>query len=333
MATIKDIANLAGVSPASVSRILNNDPTLSVPMQTRQKVFNAAKELGYEKKKRKNDDTNMVIGIIQWLSPIQETEDPYYLSVRQGVEDFCFQNHISIKRAFYTDVDFLSSLEGVDGLVCIGKYGSKDIEIFKNICKNIIFLDMNIDPIHECCIVLDFKNAIKTVVSHLHSLGHQTIGYIGGLEYTDQQLYPDVRKKYFMRFCDELHIEYQDYIIEKEFSIESGFTMMNELIQEKRIPSAIFAASDPIAIGALKALALHDIKVPEDISLVGFDNIDTANYTYPPLTTIFAPTFDMGFMGARLLYDAFKRNENLSPFRIQLPCYLIERESCTKKKD
>ena len=79
MATIKDIALKAGVSSASVSRILNNDATLNVPQETRQRVFDAAKELGYEKKKKKFDDTIMTIGIVQWMSPIQETDDPYYL--------------------------------------------------------------------------------------------------------------------------------------------------------------------------------------------------------------------------------------------------------------
>lgn len=107
--------------------------------------------------------------------------------------------------------------------------------------------------------------------------------------------------------------------------------MMNDLIQAQQVPSAIFAASDPIAIGALRALHQNGMKVPQDVSIIGFDNIDTANYTSPPLTTIFAPTFDMGYMGARMLFDAFKRNENISPVRIQLPCFLIERESCTKR--
>ena len=148
MATIKDIALKAGVSSASVSRILNNDATLNVPQETRQRVFDAAKELGYEKKKKKFDDTIMTIGIVQWMSPIQETDDPYYLSIRQGVEEFCFQNKISIKRVFQTVVDYLSSLEGVEGLVCIGKYSQKDIDTLKKVCPNIIYLYMNVDPIH-----------------------------------------------------------------------------------------------------------------------------------------------------------------------------------------
>lgn len=70
--------------------------------------------------------------------------------------------------------------------------------------------------------------------------------------------------------------------------------MTYELIKNKKLPSAIFAASDPIAIGAMRALKQYDIKIPEDISIIGFDNIETTNYTDPPLTTVFAPTFDMG---------------------------------------
>lgn len=331
MATIKDIALKAGVSSASVSRILNNDATLNVPQETRQRVFDAAKELGYEKKKKKFDDTIMTIGIVQWMSPIQETDDPYYLSIRQGVEEFCFQNKISIKRVFQTDVDYLSSLEGVGGLVCIGKYSQKDMDTLKKVCPNIIYLDMNVDPIHEGCIVLDFKNAIRLVIDYFHQLHHQNIGYLGGLEWIDQKRYPDVRKKYFKRFCDQYQMNYNDYIMEDAFSIESGFTMMNELIQNKKVPTAIFAASDPIAIGALRALTQNGYQVPQDVSIIGFDNIDTANYTSPPLTTIFAPTFDMGYMGARMLFDSFRRNENISPIRVQMPCFLIERESCAKR--
>lgn len=327
MATIKDIATLAGVSSASVSRILNNDFSLNVPEETRKKVFQAAKELGYEKKNRKTADNVMTIGIIQWLSPVQETEDPYYLSIRQGVEDFCFKNKIVIKRVFKTDVGYINQLDDIQGLVCIGKYSDKDRQQLKNICQNIIFLDMNINPINDCCIVLDFKNAMKIVVNYLKDLNHKTIGYLGGQEFLDGNLYHDVRKKYFTRYCDKYNLTYQDYVLEDNYSIDSGFNMMNEMIKTGNLPSAIFAASDPIAIGALRALKENNIRVPQDISIIGFDNIETANYTTPPLTTIFAPTFDMGYTGARYVYDAFKRKENLPYIKVLMPCYLIERES------
>ena len=136
MATIKDIAELAKVSSASVSRVLNNDPTLSVPKETRQRVLDAANQLGYKKKNKKVYDTVMTLGIIQWISPIEESNDPYYLSIRQGVEEYCFKNKIAIKRVFKTDVDYLNQLEDIQGLVCIGKYSQEDIETYKKICSN-----------------------------------------------------------------------------------------------------------------------------------------------------------------------------------------------------
>ena len=184
---------------------------------------------------------------------------------------------------------------------------------------------MNIDPIHECCILLDFKNAVKDVVSYL-SQKHTSIAYLGGKEIIHDKLYHDQRKEYFKHYCKKYNIDYS--ISEETFSIESGFNMTYELIKNKKLPSAIFAASDPIAIGAMRALKQYDIKIPEDISIIGFDNIETTNYTDPPLTTVFAPTFDMGFMAARQLFDAFKHNENISPIKILLPCFLIERNSC-----
>ena len=173
--------------------------------------------------------------------------------------------------------------------------------------------------------LLDFKNAVKDVVSYL-SQKHTSIAYLGGKEIIHDKLYHDQRKEYFERYCKEYNIDY--FISEETFSIESGFNMTYELIKNKKLPSAIFAASDPIAIGAMRALKQYDIKIPEEVSIIGFDNIETTNYTDPPLTTVFAPTFDMGFMAARQLFDAFKHNENISPIKILLPCFLIERNSC-----
>lgn len=327
MATIKDIAALAGVSSASVSRILNNDFTLNVPQSTRDKVMNAANTLGYVKKKKKTEQTSMSIGIVQWISPTREVEDPYYLSIRQGVESFCEKNKISIQRVFFTDVDYQKRLEHVDGLVCIGKFSREQRTSLRAICRNLIFLDMNMDPLTECCVTLDFKAAIRNVIEQFAQQGHRKVGYLGGREYIDGQLYQDDRLKYFRRYTEQNQMITEPYIIEGDYSIESGYAMMNEMIARGDIPTAVFAASDPIAIGAMRALQENGLRVPGDVSIIGFDDIETAKYTNPPLTTILAPTHDIGIFGTRLLYDAFRRNENLSIFRVQIPCYLVQRDS------
>lgn len=330
LATIKDIANKAGVSSATVSRILNQDQTLNVPIETKQLVLKTAQELNYQKKIKKNKNI-ITIGIIEWYSLQQEIDDPYYLSIRNGVEEYCLKNNIGIVRVFKDDINFIQSLENVNGLVCIGKFSMEHIKQFEAINRNIIFVDMFMNPIHHCHIVLDFKNALKDVIEYLKKLEHHHIGFLGGKEYLDETVeYEDTRKKYFIKFCEENHVDYSSWIKEGSYTIESGYNMMNEMINDGQLPEAIFCASDPIAIGALKALHEHHIKVPEDISVIGFDNIDHANYTNPPLTTVFAPTFDMGSMAAQYLYEAIKATHLTSPIRVQLPCFLIERESCQK---
>ena len=109
MATIKDIAKLANVSSATVSRILNEDATLSVMEETRIAVFEAAAALGYNKKERKKNKETMSIGLIHWYTLQQEMEDPYYASLRCGVEEYCQRQHILIIRVFQNDSDFVSA--------------------------------------------------------------------------------------------------------------------------------------------------------------------------------------------------------------------------------
>lgn len=136
MATIKDIANAAGISAGAVSRILNNDPTLSVSPETKRKVFEIAQELGYQKAKIR-DKSLFKMGILQWFSAEQEMQDSYYLLVRQGIEDYCQKHSIGIIRAFQSDEASIKTLQGVDGLICIGKFSHEEVQKFMNICPNI----------------------------------------------------------------------------------------------------------------------------------------------------------------------------------------------------
>lgn len=330
MATIKDVANEAQVSPATVSRILNQDPSLNVPDETRQAVFQAAQKLNYTKKRKSHLKNNFTIGIVQWYTLQQEINDPYYLSIRQGVENFCLKNKISILRTFKNDINYIEAIDNVDGLICIGKFSQKDMNHLEKICRNIIFLDMFMPSIQVHSISLDFKNAIIDALDYIVSLEHHKIGYLGGKEYLeDQMLYPDMRKQTFINYCEEHQIDYQNYVLEDQFTRESGYSMMCELINSHRLPDAIIAASDPIAIGAMRALQEHHIRIPEDISIIGFDDIQEASFTNPPLTTIYAPAKEMGEYGASLIYHM---KDIKIASQIQLPCTLIERDSCKKRK-
>lgn len=331
MATIRDVAKKANVSVATVSRILNNDSTLSTSPETKQRVLNAAKELDYTKKKKVISSPNCTIGILQWFSAAQEMEDQYYLMMRHGIEDCCARNSINIVRKFKTDTDYMTALKEVDGIICLGKFSKQEIQQLKSHTSNIVFLDMGVEDPDITSITLDFNQAVNTALEYLYNSGHKKIGFLGGVETEeDNSELPDERLGIFKTFCEKHNIEYDKYIGMAEFNISSGYSIMSKLIGEGNVPTAIFAANDPIAIGAMRALQDQGYKVPEDVSVIGFNNIEISNYTNPPLTTMDAPVYAMGVYGVTIVYQMITLGSKSLPsaMRIKLPCKLEIRNSC-----
>lgn len=334
MATIKDIASKANVSSATVSRILNHDDTLSVTANTRERVLKIAQELHYMKKKAAAPQT--ALGIFQWYSMFQELEDPYYQAIRIGIETYCASRQIDVVRSFRSDSNYMDALQRVHSLICIGKFDEKMMAEFEKITKNIIFLDMKTSRIRCNTISLDFHQAVIDVMDYLTSLGHRHIGYLGGKEQLDDDTYYfEERKDVFLRYCREHDILCDPYIMEDEFSAESGYQMALKLIQSENLPTAIFAASDPIALGAMRALYENGYRVPEDVSVVGFDDINVASFSNPPLTTVHAPAEFMGEYAAHFITLLSKDAslEYQTPVRLTLPCSLVIRDSCSKPRE
>jgi len=330
MATIKDIAAAANVSAAAVSRILNNDETLNVSPETRQKVLDTAKALHYVKRNKPAVKSAFTLGIVQWFSSQQELEDSYYLLIRQGIEDYCLAHNIQIIRTYKSDVNYSEALKDADCMICIGKFSQEEIDSLVQLNDSILFLDMPVDDPDITTITMDFKDAVNQVMDYLTRLGHREIGFLTGQEYVDEDtLYPDYRKELFISYCERNGLHYQPYLKEGQFQIDSGYNMMCELIDADTLPTAVFAASDPIAMGAIKALMEHGLSVPGDVSVIGFDDISIAKFTMPPLTTVHAPAYHMGNYGASILHHIVKEHLGTA-MKIQLPCKLVIRNSCKK---
>ena len=336
MTTIRDIAKVAGVSPGAVSRILNNDATLHVSAETRKNVLDTAKKLNYKKNPRANTPVlknTFTMGIVLWFSAEEELKDNYYLKARQGVEDFCEKNKINILRVFPGDSENFSKLNEVDGLICIGKFSRQEIKNFIDICNNIVFLDMAVDEFNITSLSMDFEHAVYNALDYLTGLGHRKIAFLGGKEYVgNSELIPDARTTAYIKYLNHRKMNYKKYFKEGSFTFESGYKMMNELLEENDIPTAVFAANDVIALGAMKAIREKGYKIPDDISVVGFNDEEASAYITPPLTTIHAPAYDMGQHGANLVYVA----SNLSiktPLKAKIPCELVVRESCAGNKN
>lgn len=334
MATIRDVAKAANVSIATVSRVLNFDATLNVPESTKKKVFETVEKMGYKKKeiKKKNNYTRYRVGIVQWYTNEKELADPFYHAIRVGVESTLHQNNIEIIRSFKNEDDYFTKLKDLDGLLCIGKFSKTEVAEFRKITDKIVFIDMFMDKIYVNTIVMDVQNAMKDTIEYLHSLGHRRIAFLGGIEYTSDGIqYHDQRRYYFEKYCSQYNIDYSRYIVEDEFTLESGYKMMQQILALSKLPTAVFCANDPIAFGAMNALSEAGYRVPDDISVIGFNNDPSAAYTTPPLTTIHVPAEKMGEFSAQFL-AMFLNKRKIYPMMSMIPCELIIRQSCGKAK-
>lgn len=153
--------------------------------------------------------------------------------MRQGIEDYCSKNNISIVRTFKTDNDYQNVLSDVDGIICLGKFSKQEIKLLHSLNNKIVFLDMTVENIEITSVSLDFRQAVSDAIKYLYDLGHRTVGFIGGIEQLeDGTIFPDKRLNTFTDICDELNIKYDGFIIQDKFSTSSGYKMMSEMISK-----------------------------------------------------------------------------------------------------
>jgi LacI family transcriptional regulator len=296
MATIKNIAEKAGVSIATVSRVLNYDESMSVSEETRRKIFEVAEELSYKKKVIKKV-TSSKIAIIHWYTEKEELEDLYYMSIRFGIEQRCQQLGIQVLNYFYNDLDKAKD-ENLQGIIAIGKFSKRQVATLGEITNYIVFVDFSPDEDTYDSIIIDFEKATKKILNYLMEKGHQSIGYIGGREtYKDGSAeIEDTRETTFRSYMKEHNLLDESNIYIGTFTVNSGYTLMKKAIQEqgKNLPSAFFAANDLIAIGCLRALFEENITLPEQVNIIGINDISVSKYIFPALTTLKVYTEVMG---------------------------------------
>ncbi len=334
MATIKEIANAAGVSIATVSRILNFDKTLNVSEETRKKVLRIAEELNYVTiKERKNKLKNYTIGIVCSFSETKELNDPYFLSIRMAIEKKCIEDNIGFKSLYLSNFskDNSYNYKDLDGIVAIGIFEDTEINSLKELSSNIIFIDSSPEEWEFDSIVVDLKYGAKKALDYLYNLGHKNIGYIGAKviphNSNNEIELINYRESTYKKFMVDINNYKEEWIFKGNFTPEDGYVLMKNALKLKNIPTAFFIASDPMAIGAYKAIQEEGYTIPNDISIVGFDDIATAQYLTPSLTTVKVFTDYMGETALDTLMERIKDERELSK-KIVLPVKLIIRDSC-----
>ncbi|MCL6573750.1 MAG: LacI family DNA-binding transcriptional regulator [Bacillus sp. (in: Bacteria)] len=296
MATIKDIAQIAGVSIATVSRVLNYDSTLSVGDETKKRIFEVAEKLSYRKKTARKQESGK-IALLQWYTEKEELEDLYYMSIRLGVENRCQHHKFHVTKYFQDNFQDLKQ-EDIQGLIAIGKFSSKQVSELRAITGNIIFVDTSPDEEEFDSIVIDFERATKKVLDYFLEKGHQQIGYLGGREtFKDKtSIIEDQRESTFKRYLEEKGLWKEAFMYYGIFSVENGYALMKRAIDEHgdNLPTAFFVGNDSMAVGALKALLEKGISVPNRVNIIGVNDISVSKYVFPSLSTVKVYTELMG---------------------------------------
>lgn len=326
MANIQQVAKYAGVSVATVSRVLNGQNTVS--SKTKLKVEEAIKELNYEPsmlgRNLRNSESRIVLILIPTIS------NPFYLEIIKGIENIAISHNYNIllcetdsnpeKENIYFD---LVRKKMADGIISMDP--AVNVETLKQLAEKYAIIQCSEygGGIGIPYVTIDNEEASYRAVKHLLQIGHTKIALMN----TDEKfLYARERKMGYERALKEHGIEMNNNYIfyTKDLGFENGQQAMKKILMLKERPTAVFAVSDLLAIGALKEINASGFNVPGDMAVVGFDKIDFSNMTNPTLTTVAQPMYKMGTTAAKMLIEKIQGNKVDS---VVLDFELVIRES------
>lgn len=339
MATIRQIAELAQVSTATVSRVLNNDPTLSTSAETKERIFAIAEQLGYKRQRLRRQKQEMQraeaeIGLLFLATADEENQDPYFKSVRRGIELQCEALGLTISKVIRGDqFSDLAEVSGLDGLLVVGSIEVGDVlEAYPN-PERVVFVNHGEDQHAYDSVHLNFEGAIESAYEHLVQLGHEHIGFIGGVESIHSLRQPgefrrseEHRYRAYVKMQSRYHHSYEAVEWVEDWSSQGGYEAMKRILAKPHQPTACIVASDHMAVGALRALHEAGVQVPAQMSIVGFNDIELAAFVLPPLTTVHAYTELLGKTAVNMLVERLEGR--VAPLQIKIGTSLVERESC-----
>ncbi len=329
--TIIEIAKQAGVSRSTVSRVINNDP--NVNDSTRQRVRHVMQELNYQPNAAARGlaaGRTRILGLVIPMGVAALFSDPYFPLLIQGISAACNQYEYSTllwlaepeyERRMVQQIVSGGMIDGV--IVASALLNDPVIEAVRE--RRVPFVLVGRHPIYNDINYVDVDNreSARDAVLHLVRLGYQRIGTIAGPAnmIAGKDRLAGYREALRMRGI----IPDPELIVEGDFSEGGGYAAMQRLLPAS--PDAVFVASDAMAIGALRAIREAGKRVPNDIALVGFDDMPFAGRSDPPLTTVRQPISRAGFAAAELLIESLGDGAT-APRRVILPTEFVIRDSC-----
>lgn len=335
MSNIREIASLANVSIATVSRVLNNDSTYKMKSATKDKVWKAVAQTGYKHTSKKSTsaykklESNIKIGCV--LSVTKEKyKDPYFMSILSGIEKQCEEKGFSIAflRTYYELADrnvlydtFKESISGIILMETLEKDLYSYIRARVPVCVGVDTEHTDIDNI-----AYDHFGAAAKATEYLIDQGHSQIAFIGGSGPSGNILYSQRYCGYNISMRRAGLAIHDSFVCNCQWSEDICIQQVKELMSKPTRPTAIFCASDLMAIAALSGLYSMHISVPNEVAVVGLSNIELSQFSSPPLTTLSIPTEQMGIAAV----DALERRllgSTLMPQKTFFPAQLVKRVS------
>ncbi len=333
-ATSRDVAESAGVSRTTVSFVLNDVPNVQIPEDTRRRVWEAARQLGYypdasARSLARQRSGN--VGIVLCRSADRAFGDVFLMEVLTGIYDAVHARDYHILLEAVEDITAPNAYIGlvrsrrVDGLIVSGpRTDDQQLRYLEAEGFPVVLLGQ-LPESDLCQIDVDHQRAARTAVDYLLYRGHRRIAFIG----QSPPIYA-VTQARLRGYADALSaadVPYEQALVgHASFSRESGYSVMQGLLQLDLRPTAVFAGSDVVAVGALEAVRDAGLRVPDDVAILGFDDVPMASDVTPPLTTVHLPALQLGQTAAQMLLQLLAGKE-VARRTILLDTHLVMRQS------
>ncbi|MFZ3071178.1 MAG: LacI family DNA-binding transcriptional regulator [Anaerolineaceae bacterium] len=325
--TVNEVAKKAGVSTATVSRVINNNKGVSGTLQARVRM--AIDELGYRPNRSAH---HLRSGKVKRIGVLfADIRNPFFTSVLAGIENILYQAEYVLLLGNSNEDRKIEQMhlqafidEGVAGIILASV--SNNIKQYQQVLNAgipILAIDRCSENLKVDTISINNVQAAKEATEHLINLGHRKVAFIGGPKHISTSR---LRQLGYQQAIDE-HSDMKAEIATGDFRQEGGYRAMLELLSKPDRSSAVLVANNLMTLGALQAIIEKKIHVPEEIALVGFDDMPWSTSLEPSLTVVSQPTYEMGKIAARLLLDRIQNPDH--PIQnITLETKLIVRESC-----
>lgn len=326
--SLKKIAEMTGVSPSTVSRVLNHTSPSCASKEVQDKIFDAAQKIGYHpnenarmlrKQTGQKVDIHHVSIILARIRNLKD--DPFFYELFRCLEAELFQNRVSIDQIIYADDEPISDIAKSQGVIILGRCSKKLLDHILMQTKNAIGIWRNSMDYQLDEVVCDGKKAAELAMEYLISLGHKNIAYIGDCSYESR----------YIGYCNSFihhHIPLNyDWIRQSDQTGKAGAAAILELLDKSDDFTAVFCANDITAINVLNCIHQKRHAINRKISVISIDDIEESQNTTPYLTTIHIPKAEMAHMAVTILIDRIEKKHS-ETVRIEFPCRIIKRDSC-----